>query len=45
MAGTYRGRGLGHKLMPLQKEANMLFSSVNNGIKMHLFPDYAISKG
>lgn len=43
--GTYRGRGIGQKLMSLQKEANMLFSSVNNGIKMHLFPDYAISKG
>lgn len=42
--GSYRWRGIWQKLMPLQTEANMLFSAVNNGIKMHLFPDYAITK-
>lgn len=37
-------RGIWHKLLPRQREADLLLFSLNNAIKMHVFPDF-ISDG
>lgn len=37
--GTYLGRGLGHKLMPSQLEANFLYNSLRRAIRQDVFPD------
>lgn len=33
-------RGMGHKLMPRQREADLQLFIINNGMKMHAFPDW-----
>lgn len=37
--GTYLGRGLWHKLMPSQLEANFLYNSLRRWIRQNVFPD------
>jgi len=38
-SGTYLGRGLWHKLMPAQKDANFLYNSLRKAIRQDVFPD------
>lgn len=37
--GTYLGRGLWHKLMPSQLEANFLYNSLRKWVRQNIFPD------
>ncbi len=44
-AGTCRGRWLGHKLMPHQKQANTYYNRIQDGVNMHLDPMYIVQSG
>ena len=37
--GTYLGRGLWHKLMPAQLEANFCYNSIRKWVRQNVFPD------
>lgn len=43
--GTYRGRGIWQKLLPLQKECNLIHNWVKDAITMGLYPMFLIPKG
>ncbi|HNG97107.1 MAG TPA: hypothetical protein PLW93_02440, partial [Candidatus Absconditabacterales bacterium] len=43
--GTYLGKGLGHKLITLQKEADLVHNGVKDAITMGLYPMFLVPKG
>lgn len=42
---TYRGRWTWHKLLPLQKAANLTYNGIKDAITMWLYPMFLIPKG
>jgi hypothetical protein len=43
--GTYMGRGMGHKLMAFQEEANSHYNNLRRSIRQDINPDFIVQRG